>query len=272
VRSGGVATWRAVEYAVVPGYRPLLLDLHRPDTAETVPLVLFLHGGGWRVGSRGAVGPAFADWDPSPFAQLVQAGFAVASVDYRLSGEARFPAQLDDVTAALAWLRAHAAELGLDTGRTAVWGESAGGHLAALLGLTVPGVRAVADWYGPADLAALPADAAATGIAVTDPGAPDSRETLLLGAPPQAAPELARAASPAARVHAGAPSFLLVHGTADRFVPSRQSERLAEALAAAGTPADLHLLEGADHMWLGPPGHARTAFDLTLAFLRHHLS
>jgi acetyl esterase/lipase len=262
---------RAVEYATVPGHRPLLLDLHRPATAAVAPLVVFLHGGGWRLGSRTAFGPTYAEWDPSPFARLAAAGLAVASVDYRLSGESTFPAQLDDVTAALAWLRGNAGELGLDTVRTAVWGESAGGHLAALLGLTDPAVRAVVDWYGPSDLTALVGDAAATGISVSEPGAADSREALLLGAPVADVPELAKAASPVAQVHADAPAFLLVHGTADRFVPYRQSERLADALTGCGADARLHPVDGADHMWLGDQAAARTAFDLSLSFVLDHL-
>ena len=100
-RSEGLATWRAVEYAVVPGFRPLLLDVVRPDSAAELPLVVFLHGGGWRVGSRSAMGPMFAGWAPSPFAELATAGFAVASLDYRLSGEAAFPAPLRRLNAAL---------------------------------------------------------------------------------------------------------------------------------------------------------------------------
>ncbi len=271
VSRDGVRLWRAVEYAVVPGYRPLLLDLHRPATDAAVPLVVFVHGGGWRVGSRAGIGPMYADREPTPFAQLAAAGLAVASVDYRLSGEAVFPAQLDDVAAALAFLGDQAGTFGL-TGRVALWGESAGGHLAALLGLADPAVTAVADWYGPADLTTLAADAAATGISITDPGAPDSREALLLGAPAADVPGPARAASPVAHVRTGAPAFLLVHGTADRFVPCRQSERLAEALTAGGADPRLHLLPGADHMWLGDPGAARTAFDLTCDFLLTHLT
>jgi acetyl esterase/lipase len=271
VRGDGLATWRAVEYAVVPGFRPLLLDLVRPDAAGEVPLVVFLHGGGWRVGSRSAMGPMFAGWSPSPFAELAAAGFAVASLDYRLTGEATFPAPLDDVRAGLAWLDAHAGELGL-AGRRALWGESAGGHLAALAALTGDGVGAVVDWYGPADLAALAGDAAATGVAITDPGAADSREALLLGGRVADRPDAARAASPVAHVHAGAPPFLLRHGNADRFVPARQSQRLAEALRSVGVPVRLDLVEGADHLWLGDPQAARTAFDDAVAFLTDHLT
>jgi acetyl esterase/lipase len=271
VRGDGLVTWRAVEYAVVPGFRPLLLDLVRPVSPAEVPLVVFLHGGGWQVGSRAGMGPMFAAWDPAPFAELAAAGFAVASLDYRLSGEARFPAPLDDVRAGLAWLDDHRADLGL-AGRRALWGESAGGHLAALAALTGAGVDAVVDWYGPADLTTLADDAAAGGRSITDPGAPDSREALLLGGPVAALPDAARAASPVAHVHRGAPPFLLRHGTADRFVPTRQSQRLADALREVGAPVRLDLVEGADHLWLADPDGARAAFDDAVAFLRDHLA
>ena len=128
------------------GYRPLLLDLYLPGPGASpgqAPVVLFLHGGGWGLGSRTEVGPPFDDWQPSFFERLAQAGFAVASADYRLSGEARFPAQLHDAKAAVRWLRRNAGEYRLDGDRIVAWGASAGGHLAALLGLTgdVPGLE-----------------------------------------------------------------------------------------------------------------------------------
>ena len=268
----GVATWHAVEYATVPGYRPLLLDLHRPEEAPSAALIVFLHGGGWRGGSRAAFGPAYADWSPSPFLQLAAHGFAVASLDYRLSGEARFPAPLEDVAAGLGWLRAHADHLGIDDTRISLWGESAGGHLAALLGLADADVRAVVDWYGPADLTTVAADAAAGGRSAVDPGAPDSREALMLGTAPSSDPERAQAASPVEYVHAAAPPFLLLHGTADRLVPTRQSERLAVALEDVGASVALELLEGADHLWLGRPDVARAAFDRSVEFVLQHLA
>jgi acetyl esterase/lipase len=96
---------------------------------------VFLHGGGWRLGSRRSAGPAFAGASPSPFERFARAGLAVASVEYRLSGEALWPARLHDAKAAVRWLRTRSAELAVDAGRIAAWGESAGGHLAALLGL-----------------------------------------------------------------------------------------------------------------------------------------
>jgi acetyl esterase/lipase len=271
VVADGVTSWRAVEYATIPGHRPLLLDLHRAD-GPLPALIVFVHGGGWRGGSRSAFGPAYADWSPSPFRQLAAHGFAVASLDYRLSGEARFPGPLEDVAAGLGWLRAHAEHLGIDATRTALWGESAGGHLAALLALTDPDIRAVVDWYGPSDLTTVAADAAAGGISAVDPGAPDSREALMLGTAPSSDPERAQAASPVEYVHAAAPPFLLLHGTADRLVPTRQSERLAAALDDVGAAVTLELLDGADHLWLGRPDVARAAFERSVDFLVQHLA
>ena len=102
-----------VAYAAVPGVRPLELDLYLPPAAtRPTPVVIFLHGGGWRMGSRRSLGPAYAGVSPDPFEQVAAAGIAVASVDYRLSGEDRWPAQLHDAKAAVRWLRARGAEVG----------------------------------------------------------------------------------------------------------------------------------------------------------------
>ena len=132
---GGTRVLAGVPYAAIPGIRPLELDLYLPPAEGPHPVVVFLHGGGWRVGSRHSAGPAYRGADPNPFELVAQAGVAVASVDYRLSGEATWPAQLHDAKAAVRWLRARAGELGVDPGRIAAWGESAGGPLAELLGL-----------------------------------------------------------------------------------------------------------------------------------------
>jgi acetyl esterase/lipase len=254
-------------YAAPLGFRPLLLDLYLPAGRDLAPLVVFMHGGGWLRGDRSMVSPSFAPWRPGPLERLAAAGFAVASVDYRLSGEARFPAQLEDVSAAVDWLAGHAGEYGFDAGRIVLWGESAGAHLAALLGLRSPGpsVRGVVDWYGPADLAALQEQVGAAGALTGDPL--DTREARLLGAPVADVPELARAASPITHVRAGAPPFLIAHGTADRAVPFGQSEALAAALAEAGADVRLEAVHGADHMWAGVDD-LTPLFDAVVAFAR----
>lgn len=278
--AGGTRVLLGMPYAALPGIRPLELDLHLPpETGTRVPVVVFLHGGGWRTGSRHSAGPAYAS--SSPFEQLAQGGIAVASIDYRLSGEAVWPAQLHDAKAAVRWLRSRAAELGIDPERIAAWGESAGGHLASLLGLTrdvaalegdigttgpSSAVSAVVSWYGPSDVAAVATDAG------NDPLDPTARETQLLGASPPSVPGLAAQASPITHVSAGAPPFLLLHGSADRFVPCVQSERLRAALQDVGAEVELHLFEGADHMWMGSVEAPREAMDRTTDYLRRHLA
>ena len=287
---------RGIEFARPEEGAPLLLDLYLPgaglkglDAVEGPtrggrPAVVHLHGGGWRTGERSSLGPVVDGFGLGPIEQLVSAGFVVASVDYRLTDVATFPAQLLDANAAVRWLRSHAAEYGVDPRRIYAWGDSAGGHLACLLGLTAgvdefrepgsgvggnDGVGAVVAWYPPTDLERMGEQARPDAVArANDPG---SRESLLIGAQPADAPEKARAASPISYVRAGAPPFLLIHGTADRFVPAAQSAGLADALAAAGTAVELLLLDGADHMWASPGGSsnaAEKAIAATIDFLR----
>jgi acetyl esterase/lipase len=233
-------TLRDIVYATRPGFRPLSLDLHRPEH-DGAPVIVFMHGGGWRLGSRRVLCPTFSAQNGFP--RLVAAGFAVAAVDYRLSGEAVFPAQLDDVIAAIAWLRAHGSEFGVDATRIVLWGESAGAHLASLAGLADGAVRGVVDWYGPSDLLTFPGPRG-------DEERP-TREESLIGGVIAELPELARRASPALQVSAGAPPFHIAHGTADAAVPCAQSEELRDALVAVGAEAALQLVPGADHMWQG---------------------
>jgi acetyl esterase/lipase len=233
-------------YAAIPGYRPLELDLYLPEGDGPWPVVVHVHGGGWQRGSRRhplpRLGPDFYD-------RLAGHGLAVAAIDYRLSGEARFPAQLEDVRAAVGWVHDRAASYDLDPSRVFLWGDSAGGHLALLAGLTGAKVHGIVAWFPVTDLAGLPADIAAAG-GVPDPG-PQSREALLLGAPAGIVPDLARQASPLAHAGPDAPPVLLMHGDADDMVPAAQSVRLAEALRTAGADVELVLVPGATHMWNG---------------------
>ena len=236
-----------------------------------MPLIVWLHAGGWRSGNRKQA--------PDLSRHFAMHGFAMASIDYRLSGEATFPAQLHDVKAAIRWLRANAGSYGIDGRRIGLWGASAGGHLATLAALTpdeefghqesganehrdVPtDVQAVVTAYAPIDFLQMDAQRDDTLVAVDDPSAfvlpPGARtadarsyESLLIGAPIHDRPDLARAASPLTYVAAGAPPFLIVHGRSDRAVPVQQSELLHDALAAAGTDVTLHLIAGRGHGFL----------------------
>jgi acetyl esterase/lipase len=229
---------RDVVFAEHPGYRPVSLDLHLPAGDGPWPVVLQLHGGGWRAGTRSVFTPLVPE--ARSFGRISAAGLAVVAADYRLSGEATFPAQVDDAERALDWIAEHGPQHGLDPQRVVLWGGSAGGTLAALLAFRHPErLRGVIDWYGVSDLLEMATQDATAG----------SREALWLGAPAPSIPETAIAASPARTVVAGAPPFLLVHGAADSDVPPAQSELLAAALEAAGVPAELHLIPDAGHFW-----------------------
>ncbi|MGW0548643.1 alpha/beta hydrolase fold domain-containing protein [Streptomyces altiplanensis] len=245
----GVRVLRGVPCGAFEGSRPLELDLWLPRAAPAgpAPLVLFVHGGAWRRGRRDDMGLRTRDWAPGPFARIAAAGAAVACADYRLSGEAAFPAPLDDLRTALRWLTLRSPELGIDTGRTVVWGESAGGHLASHLALTHtdPPLAGAVVWYGPSDLT-TPRDG-------YDPANPATPEALLIGAAPAAAPDRARAASPVAHVRSDAPPFLLVHGEEDTMVACANSEALAAGLEDAGAPVELRTVPDADHGWYGLP-------------------
>jgi acetyl esterase/lipase len=258
----GNRRFHGISYALVSGYRPLQLDLWVPPTPAPPPLVVWIHGGGWLSGDRRYLPETLR---PNQlFDALTAAGLAVATLDYRHAREAPFPAQLHDVKSAVRYLRAHADALGLDVDRVGVWGESAGGHLAALIALTAhradlegdqglvgpsSAVDAAVDWYGVADPGAVPRWELPPEMAAVVPvSASDHPPDVLLAGVDAATHE---DAAPLRHVHPGAPPFLLVHGTADRVVPFAQSEALRDALAAAGVPVELVPVHGADHIFNG---------------------
>lgn len=241
--------------AAFPGYRPLRLDLHVPAGDGPHPVVLWIHGGGWFEGARDELPETIAPYGLHE--RLVARGYAVADVEYRLSLEAQYPAQLTDVQAAIRWLRHFAGDLRLDPGRFATFGESAGGHLAAmagLLGTDGTAIQAVVDWYGASDLD------------FRDPNDAYTTPALLLGGPISGRRDFARWASPVHQAHAGAPPFLAVHGTGDTIAPFWQSERLAEALRAHGVRCDLHPVPGAEHCF-GGYADIGGLIDLSIDFL-----
>ena len=261
-RDDGALHYAGVTYAVAFGYRPLQLDLWVPATEAPAPLVVWIHGGGFMFGDRRYLPETLRP--NQVFDALLDAGLAVATIDYRHALEAPFPAQLLDAKAAVRYLRAHADELGISTERIGVMGESAGGHIAALVGLTgnradleggigVVGpssaVDVVVDWYGPADFTTMPRMTPPPHIvAKLEPAMHTPPEDTLVAGLDDAA----RAdASPITHVTPDAPPFLLVHGTADWLVPYAQSEQLHAALTGAGVDCRLEPVEGAQHIFDG---------------------
>jgi len=241
----GAASGRTIAYCVEGG-QALAMTLFTPSTDETSrPAVLEVHGGGWQHGSR-----MLSLSESGAATDLVDAGFVVASIDYRLAPANPWPDQIIDVKCAVRYLRAHADDLGIDPNRIAALGTSAGGQLVSLLGTTgssvlwdtgpypdqSSAVDAVVDEFGPADLEAggWPADSVAMIQRVfgTAPGTPS--------------PVLAQA-SPVTHVSAGDPPFLIVQGTDDQVVPMTQSEQLASQLRADHVPVDLVMVDGGRH-------------------------
>jgi len=262
VDAAGVRHWRDVVFAHDLGFRPLMLYVSVPRVNAPPPLVVFIHGGGWMLGHPVVTNPIYAALD-IPGA-LLAAGYAVARISYRLSSEAIFPAQLHDCKAAVRFLRNRAAVFGVDATRFAAMGDSAGGHLAALVGLTggradLEGdggdpagssmVQAVVDWFGPTDFLHMSKQAIPGGQSGQDE--PKSPESRLVGGPLQDTRQAALAASPISYVTGAAPPMLIQHGTLDRLVPIDQSRLLHQALLATGAESTLIEIEGADHCFWG---------------------
>ncbi len=212
------------------------LNVYLPNEGKgPFPVILAVHGGGWMLGDR-------ADMGITPMLEGLKHGYGVVSVGYRLSGEATFPAQIQDVKEAVRWIRAHAKEYNLNSSRVAAWGGSAGGHLVALLGTsvtsldaseTVPSakVQAIVAWYPPIEFNEMDSQVKASGIGKPHHSEPDSPASRLLGKPVQNALDLCRLANPETYISADAPPFLIQHGDKDLTVPIQQSINFAERLA-----------------------------------------
>lgn len=245
------------------------LDLYLPAraaTTEPLPVIAYVHGGGWRGGDKRGAGGQLALYAST-------GDYAAASIGYRLTDEATWPAQIHDCKAAIRWLRAHAATYNLDPNRIGVMGTSAGGHLVAMLGtsgdvaeldgsLGAHGdqssrVQCVVDWCGPTDFTVLDANEHRTGPLA-----------LLLGGPLAERRDASREASPTTYVSKDDPPFLCIHGTHDAVVPFRQSALLDQALEGVGVECVLLRVEGGGHKL---PFRNPAVADRARQFFDHHL-
>ena len=250
----GVTAHRDITYAVV-GDKKLLLDVYVPEDDnvedEQLPLIVWIHGGAWRAGNKRNCPPL----------RFIKEGYIAASISYRLSHEAIFPAQIHDCKAAIRFLRANAAKYRIDPNSIGVWGSSAGGHLVALLGTsgdvkdlegdvgttgTSSRVQAVCDFFGPTDFLKMDVDSLPGGRIVHDD--PDSPESQLIGAPIQEHPKKVARANPITYVTKDDPPFLIVHGDKDPLVPWQQTKYLFEAFQKVDLPnVQFHIVKGAGH-------------------------
>lgn len=269
----GVNAERNIPY-VSNGHANEVLDLFLPEQRDNkpLPLMIWIHGGAWLGGSH----------SNPPVLYLVKKGLAIASIEYRFSSHAKWPAQSYDCKAAIRFLRSNASKYGIDPDRFGVGGDSAGGHLAAFLGtsgdvpemegdLGVAGVssrvQAVVDWFGPTDVTLMAQQSGPHSMIQHD--APNSPESLLLGGPVQEKHELAKTANPLTYVDKSDPPFLIMHGDNDQLVPRDQSVILAKALIDAGVEVTMQTIAGAGHE--GPQFHSAKSRRLVENFLARNL-
>ena len=259
---------RDIEYARV-GDHTLKFDLHLPLGRPRSPLIVWVHGGAWRSGSKKDV----------PISKLVGNGYAIASVDYRLSTEAKFPAQSHDIKAAIRFLRAHSDEWKVSSRKIVVAGDSAGAHLAALVGVSngnaelegtvgndlkqSSDVQGIISFYGAADLTTILQQSTPHGLSVRIPAL-----ELLLGDMPTNVPTLARLASPVFHVDAKDPPLLLLHGDQDPQMPINQSLELCGAYEKVKAPVQFEVVHGAAHG--GKMFYDEERLEIVKRFLRRH--
>ena len=255
------------------GDRALNLDLYwHPEAASPLALIIWIHGGAWRNGSKE---------NPQAALSFIDKSYAIASINYRLSAESKFPTQIQDCKAAVRWLRAHAPKYNLNSNRFAAWGSSAGGHLVALLGTTghlkewdvgdhldqSSQVQAVCDWCGPTNfyhMNDVPGN--------IDHDAPDSPESELIGGAIHDHPDRVALANPITHITSNTPPFLIMHGVEDLTVLKNQGERLHKALRENNRPSTLILLEGVDHgIFKHGPGRHSEILGTVESFFDDHL-
>ena len=260
-----VTEHRDLVYATVNG-KTLAVDVYLPAGLANPPLVVWVHGGAWTTGSKTQVPGVF-----------VERGYATASVDFRQSTDARFPAQVHDIKAAIRFLRAQAPKYGYRTNRIAIAGSSSGGHLAALVGVTnghrelegtigtdlqqSSDVHAILDYYGASDLSTILAQSTPFGLGVREPAL-----DRLLGPSAEREKALVALASPVTHVDRADPPLLLFHGDRDPQMPINQAHQLQGAYEALGLDVAFDVLHGSAHG--GNEFFAGPHLDRAIAFLK----
>jgi acetyl esterase/lipase len=263
--SRGPTVIRDVDYARI-GEQVLKLDLHVPAKRPRPPLIVWVHGGAWRSGSKSNM----------PLGKIVEEGYTIASVDYRLSTQARFPAQIHDLKAAVRFLRGHDDQLGIRSQKIVIAGDSAGGHLATLVGVSnghaelegeigndrsqSSDVQGIISFYGAANLTTILAQSTPHGLKVRVPAL-----DLLLGGQPTNVVDLARLASPVFHVNRDDPPLLLFHGDQDPQMPINQSHELHGAYRRVKAPVQFEVVHGAAHG--GAPFYDEERLAIVKAFL-----
>lgn len=256
--------FKDVVYATIDG-KALGVDIYLPANVKSPPLIVWVHGGAWYL------------YDKSQYPKaLVASGFAVASVDFRQSTEAKFPAQVHDIKAAIRFLRAKSNDYGYSADKIAIAGASSGGHLAAMVGVTngnkeLEGsvgdfsqqsseVQAIVDYFGASNLTTILTQSTPYGLGVRKPAL-----DKLLGGQPEAVPDLAKLASPVFHVDAKDPPLFLLHGDQDPQMPINQSHELEGAYEMLGLKVHLEVVHGAGHA--GPKFYEEPYLKHTVAFL-----
>ena len=271
--------WLDVPYASASSSQKM--DIYLPDEGQgPFPLIVHIHGGAFKMGDK-------ADGQLTPVLEALKRGYAIASINYRLSGEAIFPAQIFDVKAAIRFVRANAKKYQLNPDKIATWGGSAGGHLAATAGTTggvaaledlsmgnakeSSEVQAVVDWFGPINFNTMDLQFKASGKGRTDHDDANSPESLFIGKKITEAEDLVSKASPATYITKDDPAFFIQHGTADQLVPFEQSVDFAKVLTATLGEKKVQFipLEGARHG--GPAFGTPENLEKVFAFLDKRL-
>jgi acetyl esterase/lipase len=276
--------WKYLDVAYAQRSPAQKLDIYLPETGYgPFPVIVSIHGGAF-------MGCDKADVQVMPMLEGLQRGYAVVAINYRLSGEAKFPALVQDAKAAIRWMRANAARFGFDPQRIAAWGGSAGGYQASMLGVS-PGVQELEDlslgnpdqpsdiqaaviWYGPTDFLKMDEQLTALGMpppAGMEHNSANSPESLLLGQQITNIPERVRAANPETYIQPNAPPFFIQHGTRDAVVPALQAVNFAARLekVIGKEKVQLELLDGVEHA--DPAFETHENVQKILAFLDKHL-